>query len=203
MDEICFVIPGTNEIGAKLTQWITISDWLANLIVMDASAGAVLSPNTRLTYGFPRATAREIFASRNSTRNLYKCSQRMVFAAAVSRPLWAALILLCISTQLVECVHSSGRNEQMEHRYRLRTSMHTDIHEHCLLPWHCCMSYIQTASKTRAHLRYLWSVGSSCIYRCIVHTQKIMSWYEVGGMMIGSIKRWNKLCDIRIGQDRR
>ena len=31
--------------------------------------------------------------------------------------------------------------------------------------------------------------GSSCIYRCIVHAQKIMSWYEVGGVMIGSIKR--------------
>ena len=33
----------------------------------------------------------------------------------------------------------------------------------------------------------------------IVYAQKIMSWYEVGGVMIGSIKRLNKLCDIRVG----
>ena len=33
MDEICFVIPGTNEIGAKLTRWIIITDY-ANLIVI-------------------------------------------------------------------------------------------------------------------------------------------------------------------------
>ena len=60
MDEICFVIPGANEIGAKLTRWIIIIDY-ANLIVMDASAGAVLSLNTRLKHGFPRETAGEVF----------------------------------------------------------------------------------------------------------------------------------------------
>ena len=51
MDEICFVIPRTNEVDAKLTRWIIIIDY-ANLTVMDASAGAVLSLITRLTHGF-------------------------------------------------------------------------------------------------------------------------------------------------------
>ena len=90
--EICFAIPGTNEIGAKLTQK-TITDY-ANLIVMDAYAGTV-SLNTRLIHGFPRATAGEIFASRDDARFLHKCTQQMIFAA-VSTSLLAAL--LCIST---------------------------------------------------------------------------------------------------------
>ena len=35
----------------------------------------------------------------------------------------------------------------------------------------------------------------ACTDVCIVFAQKIMSWYEVGGVMIGSIKRLNKLCE--------
>ena len=70
MDEICFVIPGTNEIGAKLTRWIIITDY-ANLIVMDGSAGAVLCLNTMPMHGFPRATAGEMFVSRNSAHDFW------------------------------------------------------------------------------------------------------------------------------------
>ena len=95
MNEICFVIPGANEIGAKLTRWIIIIDY-ANLIVMDASAGAFLSLNASIImHGVPRETAGEIFVSRNNARISYKCTQRMIFAA-VSTSLWA--VLLCIST---------------------------------------------------------------------------------------------------------
>ena len=64
------MIPGANEIGAKLTRWIIITDY-ANLIVMDASAGEVFSLTTRLKQGFPRETAGEVFVSRNNARILY------------------------------------------------------------------------------------------------------------------------------------
>ena len=92
-DMLCdTVIPGTNEIGAKLTQWITITDWLANLIVMDASAGAVLSLNTRLTHVFCEKLQEKLVKKR-CNNIIYKCTQRMIFAA-VSTSLWAAL--MCI-----------------------------------------------------------------------------------------------------------
>ena len=77
MDEICIVIRRTNEIGAKLTRWIIITDY-ANLIAMVASTGAFLILNTRIKYGFPRATAGEIFASRDDVRILHKCAQQMI-----------------------------------------------------------------------------------------------------------------------------
>ena len=46
MDEICFAIPGTNEVSAKLMQWSIITDY-ANLIVMDASAGLSLNTTSK------------------------------------------------------------------------------------------------------------------------------------------------------------
>ena len=188
------VIPGTNEIGAKLMDhhhWPCEFDchgcigWYSSWSEHEADAWL------------------SIFASGNDARNLHKRIQRMIFAA-VSTSLKDELSW--ISTQLVESAHNIwGQNGQMEHRYRLLTSMHTDVHEHlyCLLPWHCCMSYIQTASKTRAHLHYLWSVWSPCIYQCMYCPYTESNVMVRGGVMIGSIKRLNKLWDIRVGWDRR
>ena len=85
----------------------------------------------------------------------------------------------------------------------------------CVLP--CTLTHMSTvyfrdiawiASRQRLKRGYIFVncdlLGAhACTDVCIVFAQKIMSWYEVGGVMIGSIKRLNKLCNIRVGQDRR
>ena len=87
--------------------------------------------------------------------------------------------------------------------------MHTDI-----LYFHDINIVACLTSKQRLKRGYIFVIcdllgAHACTDVCIVHTKKIMScqWYEVGGeiigSLIGSIKRLNKLCDIRIGQDRR
>ena len=85
----------------------------------------------------------------------------------------------------------------------------------CILP--CTLTSMNTVYfqdiawiASRQHLKrgYIFVIcdllgAHACTDVCIVYAQKIMSWYEVGGVMIGSIKRLNKLCDIRVGRDRR
>ena len=133
MDEICLVIPGTNEIGAKLTRWIIITDY-ANLIVT-AVVEEMNKWSIDLTYLLP--------CTLTSMNTVYFCDINIV-ACLTPRQ--------CLKRGYISVIC-----------FRLGVYVYTDV--------------------------------------CILHAQKIMSWYEVGGVM--SIKRLNKLCDIRVGRDRR
>ena len=118
--------------------------------------------------------------SRSDARILFKYTQRMIFAV-VSTSLWAAL--LCIAMWLVECAHRSCRwNERMEHWSF--TLMHglRNVRQHP--KW----GYILVICDEHTHV-YRWNMYCLCTEN-----------NEAGGVMIGSIKRLNKLCDIRVGR---
>ena len=78
--------------SAKLTRWIMITG-CANLIVTDASTGAVLSLITRLMHGFPRL--REKYLCLEKCKDIIQMHSKHDFVAAqTSLARWAAV--LCI-----------------------------------------------------------------------------------------------------------
>ena len=201
MGEICFAIPGTNEIGAKLTR-ICLS-WMHRLVqflVWTRGWRVAFHEQLQEKYLRPEMMQRFYINALNAwllkrfrhcygLRNLRYCAFR--------RNLLNALIVV----------------EGKVNRWSLDLACHFHAH------WLPCTLHVVLIPMNTVYfhdiavcLKYRQRLNWGYIFVicdllgvhaytdvCTVHTQKVMSWHEVGGV-IGSIKRLNKVCDIRVGQ---